>query len=209
MRLVGDHDHVIAVREDRVDLSLLGPELLDQGEHVSVVLAEKSAEMGGAVGADVLLGEDSGPEELLVGLLVEVLAVGHDHERPVSGLLAEHLLGEEQHRERLAGSLGVPEHAELPALLGRGVPELLHTCERVVDAEVLVVAGEQLDEPAWTVLEGYEVLDQVEHALLRAHAPDHRFQRDDSLLALGVDLLPLREVLPARRDRPHLRLRAV
>ena len=67
----------------------------------------------------------------------------------------------------------------LPALLGRGVPQLLHPREGVVDAEVLVVAGEQLDEPAGPVLERDEVLDQVEQALLRAHAPDHRLQRDD------------------------------
>ena len=84
-----------------------------------------------------------------------------------------------------------------------------HAGERVVDAEVLVVAGKQLDQSAWTVLEGDEVLDQVEHTLLRAHAPDHRLQRDDAFLALGVDLLPLREELPARRDRPHLRLSAI
>ena len=109
----------------------------------------------------------------------------------------------------MPGALGVPEDAELAPLLRRGVPQLLHPGERVVDAEVLVVAGEQLDEPTGQVLERDEVLDQVEEALLGAHAPDHRLQRDRAFLALGVDLLPLREELPARRDGPDLGLRAV
>ena len=142
-------------------------------------------------------------------LLVEVLAVGDDDERPVPRHLAEHLLREEEHRHRLARALGVPEDAELAPLLRRGVPQLLHPGEGVVDTEVLVVAGEQLDEPTGQVLEDDEVLDQVEQAFLGAHAPDDRLQRDRSFLALGVDLLPLREELPARRDGPHLGLRAV
>ena len=41
----------------------------------------------------------------------------------------------------------MPEHAELAALLRRGVPQLLHPGQRVVDAEVLVVAGESLTKP--------------------------------------------------------------
>ena len=39
----------------------------------------------------------------------------------------------------------MPEDTELATLLRRGVPQLLHPCEGVVDAEVLVVPGEQLD----------------------------------------------------------------
>ena len=103
----------------------------------------------------------------------------------------------------------MPEDAELAPLLRRGVPQLLHPGEGVVDAEVLMVPGQQLDEPAGQLLEGDEVLDDVEQPLLGAHAPDDRLQRDRPLLALGVDLLPLREELPTRGDGPDLRLRAV
>ncbi len=46
VRLVGDHDHVVAVGDDRVDLALLGAELLDQREDVAVILAEQLAEVG-------------------------------------------------------------------------------------------------------------------------------------------------------------------
>ena len=72
-----------------------------------------------------------------------------------------------------------------------------------------MVASEQLDEATGQVLEGHEVLDDVEQALLGAHAPDDRLQRHRSFLTFGVDLLPLGEELPARGDGPDLGLRAV
>ena len=45
MGLVGDHDHVVALGDDRVDLTLLGAELLDQGEDVAVILGEQLPQM--------------------------------------------------------------------------------------------------------------------------------------------------------------------
>ena len=69
----------------------------------------------------------------------------------------------------------------LPALLRRSIPQLLQSCEGVVDTEVLVIAGKQLDEAPGQVLEGHEVLDQVEEAFLGAHAPDDGLQGDLSL----------------------------
>ena len=98
-------------------MALLGwDELLDQREHIPVVLAQQLPQMGRRSGVDLLAGGDH-PRvgELLVQLLVEFLAVGHQHESPAAGLLAQHLLSEPQHRQRLARPLSVPEHPQ-PAL---------------------------------------------------------------------------------------------
>jgi hypothetical protein len=60
--------------------------------------------------------------EVLVDLVVQVLAVGDDHEGPVAGQLAQHLLGEEDHRVALAAALGVPEDAQLALVLADLLP---------------------------------------------------------------------------------------
>ena len=60
--------------------------------------------------------------EGLVDLLVQLVAVGDDHEGPVAGELAQDLLGEEDHREAFAAALRVPEDAELAL----AVAELVH-----------------------------------------------------------------------------------
>src|SRR6266852_4228669 len=98
----------------------------------------------------------------------------------------------------------MPEDTELAPLLRWRLAQLSHPGKGVVDAYVLVVSGEQLHEPTGEVLERDEVLDEVEEALLGAHAPDDRLQRHCAFLTLGVDLLPFREELPVRRDGPHL-----
>ena len=50
--------------------------------------------------------------KVLVNLVIQVAPVGDDHESPVAGQLAQHLLGEEDHRVGLAAALGMPEDAE-------------------------------------------------------------------------------------------------
>ena len=91
----------------------------------------------------------------------------------------------------------------------RGASDLLQPGQRVVHAEVLVVARDELDEPTRQLLEDGEVADDVEEALRRAHAADDRLDRDAAFLALGVDLLPFEEVLPGRGDGADLRLGTV
>ena len=54
---------------------------------------------------------------MLVDLVVQILAVGHQQEGEVARHLAAHLLGEERHRVGLAAALRVPEHAQ-PAEVG-------------------------------------------------------------------------------------------
>jgi len=68
--LVSDHDHVVTVGDDRMCLAFLGAELVDQGEDVAVILREKLPEVSRSGCANMLLGNDTGPQELLVRLLV-------------------------------------------------------------------------------------------------------------------------------------------
>ena len=119
-----------------------------------------------------MLLEDARRGELLVRLIIEVVSVGHDHEGPVPRQGAEHLLGEEDHRHRLARALRVPEDAELRWRCSRlvgALSEFLQATQRVVHTEVLVVASDELDEPAGQLLEEREVADDVEEAVRRSY----------------------------------------
>ena len=133
--LVGDDDDVVALRQHRHPPALLGrDELVDQREHISVVLAQQLAQMGRCLGVNLLSGGDPpGVGEVAIELFVEFLAVGDQHEGPAAGLLAQYLLGEPQHRQRLARPLRVPEHAE-PALALLQLPQRL---QRVVHPKEL------------------------------------------------------------------------
>lgn len=53
------------------------------------------------------------------------------------------------------------------------------------------------------------VFYQVEEALLAAGANEHGFDGDYSVIALFIDLLPVREVLPLRGDRAEARVASV
>jgi len=138
-----------------------------------VVLAEKSAEMDGAVGAGRAPRRGlRNRRELLVGLLVEILAVGHDHERPVSGCLRSTFWEKNSIDSVFPDPWGVPEHAELPALLGWASRS---SCivRGVVDADrgYWWFRASSLTKPAWTVLEGMKVLDQDRARRSFVHMP--------------------------------------
>ena len=188
-----------------MSLPLLGVELLDQREDVAMILRQQLPEVLAARRLGLLLGDGATGHELLVDLIVQLVAVGDDDEGPVAGQRAQDLLREEQHRETLAAALGVPEHAEPPALF----LQLANRVDRAVDAEILVVLGDDLGEVALQLLEGGEVLDEVEQARGRAGAADHGFQRDDPGLAFVVDTLPLGEMFPAGRAAADAALAAV
>ena len=95
-------------------------------------------------GVDLSLGGDgAGVGELAVELAVELGAVRHHHERPRAGNTTQHLLGEPQHRQALAGPLRVPEHPQ--ALLPRR-PHPPKVLDRRVHPEDLMVPRDDLDQ---------------------------------------------------------------
>lgn len=104
--LVRQHDDVVPLGQDRVQRPRIGAELVDQGEDVAVILAEDLAQVAAAGRLAMALGRGSAGGEGAVDLVVEFGPVGDDHEGQVARDLAEHLLGEEHHRETLP-ALGV------------------------------------------------------------------------------------------------------
>ena len=106
-------------------------------------------------------------------LLVKLLPVSHDDECPVARQGAQHLLREIDHRKALAAALRMPEHAEAAAILLQ-IPD---GADRPVDAEILVVLGGLLHQPAALLLEGDEVLDIVEKPALGTQRADRGFEQ--------------------------------
>jgi hypothetical protein len=142
VRLVGDHDDVVALRADRHGLVGHHAQLVDQREHVPVVLTQEPTQMSRGVGLDMTL-DDPGVLELAVELVIELGRSVTSTKRPVAVLATQDLLGEEQHREALPRALRVPEDPE-PALTRALVAERAH---RSIDAEELVVLRQHLDQP--------------------------------------------------------------
>ena len=205
MRLVGDDDNVVAVRQDRHVGAGFCLELVDQGEHVPVVLRQQLAQVRRRVSLDVAASDRPGRLKRPVELVVEFDSVGDHHERRTAGPLAEHLLGEEQHREALTGPSGVPEHAEAPLEFFEAVVG----AHGVGDAEVLVVLGDRLDQTAAFFDERRVVLDDVEKAATGSDRVEGDREGQFAFFVFGVDLAPLAEVPPRGVGGTDLGFRAV
>ncbi len=145
---------------------------------------------------------------------VQVLPVRDDEKGEVAGDLLLHLPGEEHHGEGFAGALGVPEHAQLALKL----PAVLHGRHQVVDAEELVVLGDDLVP---LVAEHDEILDIVDEVRLvqkAVHKVAHRafahgVRRADGLavgpLLFGIHLQPFKEMVVSGVECPQPGLEAV
>ena len=187
MGLVRNDDDVAAIGKDFVLGALdLGAELLDQGEDIAMVLAQKLLQVGAVLGAHALglLGDRLARRESLVDLVVQVGPVGDDHEGPVAGNPAQDLLRQEHHGERLARTLRVPEHAQRPPgsqllrATGRDSRDqlvLLHRPDGVVHAQKLMVLADDLARLGLAVGKQGEVLDQVEQPAPVARAAQDGF----------------------------------
>ena len=192
--LVDEDDDVRAVRDLGEGLAPLGAELLDGGEDDSADLAvQLLLQVGDALGLDGSLAQDvaastEGAEELLV----EIVAIGEHHHRGVlhPGVV-HHSAREERHQERLARSLGVPEHAPAPVALPRGMDGL----HALPDGVELVVARDLLDRPALLVLEDGEPAQHVEERSARQEPARERLD--------GAGVAGRREVLAVDRAPPH------
>ncbi len=182
-------------------------ELLDERKQIPVLLSQQLLELlaTARVNRALVLGDGSGGGEGLVDLAVELLAVGDDEEGPDASQFAQDFLGEEDHREALAAALGMPENAEAALIRPDGADGF----DGVVDAEILMVLGEDLDERAAALAIEDEVLGEVEQAGVVADAAQDGIERDDARLAFAFNLLPLEEVLPASGEGADTSLAAV
>ncbi|OPZ80548.1 MAG: hypothetical protein BWY76_03326 [bacterium ADurb.Bin429] len=101
-------------------------------------------------------------------LVVQVVAVGDDHQRGVfHRRVADDFPGEERHRQAFAAPLGVPHHADAPvAMRGGGVQRAGDGFFRRV---VLVVRGHFLLHRRAVVLKDGVVAQQRQHPRRREH----------------------------------------
>ena len=183
-------------------------EFVDQGEDKAGVAAQLCLEIRAACGYVLgglgALAQQAAVFKGVADLLVELVPVGEYHDGGRARKLAADLLGEEDHGIALAAALGVPEHAELAVIQLSGGVGL----DRLVDAEVLVVAGQNLGgAPARVVIED-KVFKQVEEVFLFADTAQHGFQRDAARLLLA-EALPFVEEFVLAAEGAHLGLHAV
>ena len=163
VRLVHHHDDVRALVQPAARLA----ELVDGGdEHLAHVLPEQRLQLlprGHADHVRHVGGVEGGGD-----LRVEVDAVHHDHHRGVAQLRVQpQLLRGEDHQQRLAAALEMPDEALLRVALHHAVHDL-------VGGHVLLVAADDLDAPVLLVGgEEGEVLQDVQHHL----GPEHALHR--------------------------------
>ena len=98
----------------------------------------------------------------------------------------------------------MPEYAQLALIQ---FPRFV-SLDRLVDAQILVVAGQNLGGAAVGVVKEDEVLQQIEKGFLFADAPEHGFQRHVALLLL-LQTLPLVKEFVLAAERAHLGFYAV
>ena len=191
VRLVGNHDHVVACRVRLAGTHLL-VELLDEREDMALVLTKKRLQMRPARGSALVLVviDNAAPGERLVDLRVEFVAVGQNQEREVAADLAVNLSREIDHRITLARSLRVPEHAQL-AVRGRAVFHRLH---RAVHAEELVVAGENLRNSSRRFVIDDEILEEVEQIRLGTRPLQQRLHVHRTRIIFGKTLPGVEEL---------------
>src|SRR4051812_14774138 len=113
-----------------------------------------------ALGLGVLsvLGQCAHRCECGCDLLVQLLTICHDDERPVAPETPQDLLGKHDHREALPAPLGMPEHAKTALVLLQALDGL----DGTVHPEDLMVFRDNLPQAATSILEEEEVLNQIE-----------------------------------------------
>ena len=185
---VGHDDNVIVRRNWRQALLI---EFLNQREDEAGIAFQLMDEILTALG--YVLGcfhvaQHSAVFKGIADLCVQLLPVGEHHESGRAVKFPADLLGQEQHGIALAASLGVPEYAQL-AVSELALPVNLHC---FVDAEILVVPGQNFGSVPAGVVKQNEILKQIHEIALVANAPQHGFQGNRTFFVL-LQPLPLME----------------
>ena len=161
-------------------------------------------------------------------LVVQIITICQHHQRGIGHARVEHQKARvESHQQTFAGTLGVPDHSGLVVagrlvldagqsvvgrVLGHGTLARSQCRDhRLLDRVELVVAGDDLDQPAAGFTEHGEVAQQIEEAPLLEHALD---QRGHLRHPLGLDPgavggAPGHEALLIRRQRADARRQTV
>src|SRR4051794_15807722 len=88
----------------------------------AVIRSQQLFEVFAVLGSYLLFRLRHSPDasERLVDLVVEIVAVGHNHKGPVARNLSQHFLCKEDHRETLTAALRMPENAQPSLVLANG-----------------------------------------------------------------------------------------
>ena len=202
--LVGENENIV-VGVDGLGIGLI--ELLNQGEDKTGVppkFVDQIVAAGGHKLSGFRLTQQAAVFKGLADLLVQLVPVGEDHDGGGAGKLPPDLLGQEHHGVALAAALGVPEYPQFAVVQLPGLVCLY----RLVDAQILVVSGQNFCGAAAGVVEEDEVFQQIQKVLLFADAPEHRLQGHAARLLLA-EALPLVEELVLAAQGAHLGLQTV
>ena len=213
MRLVGYHNDIAAIGQDRIiGRAGLGREFLQGREdHAAGRPVEQLAQMLAVLGllrrlAQQVLAKAERAEQLVV----EVVAVGqHDERRVRHRRVLDDLAGVECHQQALARALGVPDHADLAVTARRRrFQRAGHGAAHRVE---LVVACEDFDDFTVLVAEDDEILDDVEQVAAVEHALQNRLKLRLALRReiVAGDSPPGHEAFAIRRQRADARDKTV
>ena len=73
-------------------LAAFGAEFVNECKHIPVVFAQQLPQVSGASGLRPFFGHHAGVGEVLVNLIIQLVAVGDHHKRPVAGYFAQDFL---------------------------------------------------------------------------------------------------------------------
>ena len=118
---------IVEFMDQREDERLVGPQILPQLLPVFRL-------------AFFFRADDLGFYEVLADLRVQILPVGNDQEREITGDLPADLAGEKHHGIGLSRTLRMPENAQLPLQF---LP-VFHRLHQIVHAKILMVLGDDL-----------------------------------------------------------------
>src|SRR5205814_5341798 len=133
---------------------------LDQRKDCTMIRSQQLFEVFTILGPYFLfwLRHSSNAGERLVDLVIEIVAVGHNHKGPVARNLSQHFLSEEDHRETLTAALRMPENAQPSLVLTNGV----HSVKRTIHAKILVVLRDNLPDIAACIAEQRKILHDIQ-----------------------------------------------
>ena len=138
-------------------------------------------------------------------LVVQIVAVSDDHDSGAVQVALQQVR-EEHHRKRLAGTLCVPEYADLSVACHC----FFGAFDCPAHTEVLVVGSEDFHDLVVGVVETDEVPNEVEQACFRHHTVEHGLP--GGCLGFGViavGRLPCNVSVFVGGDGPHARFRHI
>src|SRR3989442_1139320 len=138
----------------------LDMKFLDQRKDGAMIRSQQLFEVFTILGPYLLFRLRHSPDagERLVDLVIEIVAVSHNHKGPVSRDLAQYFLSEEDHRETFTAALSMPENAQPSLVLANGVDSF----KRTIHAKILVVLRDNLPDIAACVAEQRKILHDVQ-----------------------------------------------